>query len=70
MVVRDQHVPCKERDDDGEIELVAEPAILCLARSNGSAAAVLHLLCGVVEVKRVGLRALGPLHLPLVLGHG
>ena len=70
MAICDHRVPCKERDDDGDTEVVAETVILSLAQSNGSAAAVLHLLRDVSEVERAGLRAIGPLRLPLVLGHG
>ena len=70
MAARHHHVSCEERDNDAGAKVVAEPAILHLPRSNGPAAAVLHLLRGGVEVGRAGLRALSPLPLPLVLGHG
>ena len=70
VAVRGQHVPAEERDDDGDAEVVAEPAIFRPRRSNGRAAAVLDLLCSVVEVGRAGLGALGLLPLPFRLGHG
>ena len=70
VAVHGHEIPRKNRDDHGDPEVVSEVAILRRSRSDGTPAAVLGLLCRVVEDRGRGPRALRFFSRPLSFCHG